>query len=521
MWWDSLHSAHPTSEDDSIRKRNEQPYKESTLDMAPLSRRTFLQGSFTAAIAGAGGAANTGFAATPEENQKEVTFQRRIPIRHEVDVFVAGGGPSGVAAAVSAARQKKSVFLAERHTCLGGMGSAARVPSLAQLSDGAHFLAGGVGEDIFNRLQKSGGVASEQIRLTGFTPIHAEVLKRVYDALLREAGVDFTFQTSLIGVEADSGCVSLAILAAKSGLFAVKAKMFVDCTGDADLAAWAGAPFEKGDNQGNLMPGTLCSLWADIDWSRVKQRAGQKLEEAFHDEVFTHEDRHLPGMFRLPGSLGGGNLGHTYGVDGTDERSVTEALLEGRRQMVEYQRYYKEYLQDGYEAMNLAATGSLLGIRESRRILGDYVLNVEDFKRRAVFEDEIGRYCYPVDIHPSRPDPIDYAKFREEYERTLRYEKGESYGIPYRVLVPRKLSNVLVAGRCVSSDRYIQGSIRVMPGCYITGQAAGAAAAIAVEHNTDTRGFPVAELQHRLKGMGAYLPNSPSLSDVSRHENKS
>ena len=238
-------------------------------------------------------------------------------------------------------------------------------------------------------------------------------------------------------------------------------------------------------------------------------------EEAFRDEVFSHEDRHLPGMFRLPGSLGGGNLGHTYGVDGTDERSVTNALLEGRRQMVEYQRYYQEYLQDGYEAMHLAATGSLLGIRESRRILGDYVLNVEDFKRRAVFEDEIGRYSYPVDIHPSRPKRADYEKFREEYERTLRYEKGESYGIPYRVLVPKKLSNVLVAGRCVSSDRYIQGSIRVMPGCYITGQAAGAAAAIAVEHNTDTRGFPVAELQRRLREVGAYLPNIQSKIHVS------
>jgi hypothetical protein len=139
--------------------------------------------------------------------------------------------------------------------------------------------------------------------------------------------------------------------------------------------------------------------------------------------------------------------------------------------------------------------------------MGDHVLNLEDFKKRAVFDDEIGRYCYPVDIHASKPDAATYAKFAEEF-KTLRYKKGESYGIPYRTLVPRKLRNVFVAGRCVSADRYIQGSIRVMPGCYITGQAAGTAAALAVEGNTDARGVSVAQLQARLKGMGAFLPNS-------------
>ena len=148
-------------------------------------------------------------------------------------------------------------------------------------------------------------------------------------------------------------------------------------------------------------------------------------------------------------------------------------------------RFYKEYLK-GFERMELVASGSLLGIRESRRILGDYVLNLEDFKRRAIFDDEIGRYSYPVDIHASRPGEKEYKQFEEEF-RTLRYDKGESYGIPYRTLTPRGLENLLVAGRCISSDRYLQGSVRVMPGCFITGQAAGVAAALAVEHETGTR----------------------------------
>jgi hypothetical protein len=214
-------------------------------------------------------------------------------------------------------------------------------------------------------------------------------------------------------------------------------------------------------------------------------------------------------MWQVSDTIGGGNVGHTFGVDGTDERSLTAALVWGRRSLLEYERYYKQYLS-GFERTELVATGALLGLRETRRIMGDYVLCLEDFKTRAVFDDEIGRYCYPVDVHPSRPGKADFDQFMDEY-RSLRYAKGESYGIPYRCLVPRGLSNVLVAGRCVSSDRYVQGSIRVMPGCYITGQAAGAAAAVAVEgagprRPADVRNVDVRELRRRLGSMGAFLP---------------
>lgn len=475
---------------------------------AKISRREFIVSAAGTAIAAPlVGVLNLEKASKKGQgvvNMTTVDFQRTIPIRHEVDVFVAGGGPSGVAAAVAAARQGRSVFLVERHTCLGGMGTAGLVPVFMQFSDGVNMLAAGIGEEILTKLHQAGGTGPD----SRFA-IHAEVLKRVYDDLLLDAGINFTFEAQFIGVEKEDDRVSLAILAAKSGLFAVKAKIFIDGTGDGDMAAWAGAPFEKGDDEGNLMPGTLCSLWIDVDWEAVKEggrwRDDSRLEEAFRGKVFTHEDRHLPGMWRVGERLGGGNIGHTFGVDNTDERSVTQALIWGRKSILEYEHYYKNYLK-GFEEMKLVATGSLLGIRESRRIMGDYVLNLDDFKARAVFEDEIGRYSYPVDIHASKPDAASYAEFEKEF-RTLRYGKGESYGIPYRVLVPQKLSNVLVAGRCVSTDRYLQGSIRVMPGCYITGQAAGVAAAIAIEKNTNTRGFPVTELQSRLKKMGAFLPN--------------
>ncbi len=439
----------------------------------------------------------------------QLRLEREIPIRRDVDVFIAGGGPAGVAAALAARRQGASVYLAEGHSCFGGMGTAALVPVFLYFSDGVHFVAAGIGEEIYTRLRR------ETPRLYLDDPanavgIDAEALKRVYDDLMVQSGAEFTFHTHLVAVEAERGHVKHAICAAKSGLFAVRAKVFVDGTGDGDLAAWAGARYAKGDERGNLMPGSLCSVWAGIDWDAVEAHGVRQdafLKQAFADGVFTNHDLHLPGIFRTGRTLGTGNLVHTFGVDATDETSLTRALIWGRKGMLEYRRYYERYLR-GFENMELATTGSLLGVRETRRIIGDYVLNVDDFKRQAVFDDEIGRYCYPVDIHPHKPDPNLYSAFEDEFRVRLRYKPGESYGIPYRVLTPEGLDNVLVAGRCVSCDRYIQGSIRVMAGCYITGQAAGVAAALAARADVSVHDVRVAELQGRLSELGAYLPNA-------------
>lgn len=434
----------------------------------------------------------------------DLIFTRSIPIRHEVDVFIAGGGPSGVAAALAATRQGARVFVAEGQACFGGVGTAGLVPAFMCFSDGINFLADGIGREIYEHMKRVAHIPTDNPRDT--VSINAEALKRVYDDLMQASGADFTFQTQVIGIETEGGHVTAAICAAKSGMFAVKARVYIDGTGDGDLAAWAGAPFEKGDAKGNMMPGTLCSLWSGVDWDRVSGPQGRCLEQAFEDSIFTVHDRHLPGMWHVGPGLGGGNVGHTFGVDGTNERSLTRALLWGRKSMLEYKRYYTQYLA-GFEDIHLVATGALLGLRETRRIRGDYILNLEDFKARAVFEDEIGRYNYPVDLHPTDPDIESFARFEEEF-KVLRYQDGESYGIPYRILTPQGLDNLLVAGRCVSSDRFLQGSIRVMPGCYITGQAAGVAAAMATMEEVSVHDVEIVELQRRLKALGAYLPNA-------------
>ncbi len=429
-------------------------------------------------------------------------YQRQIPVKYSADVLVVGGGPAGIAAAIAAARQGKRVYLAEAGGSFGGSGTMGLVPSFAQFTDGEHFLADGIGREVYEALYQMPADPTRR----GFQPFSVEALKAVYDRLVTEAGVEFTFFTRLVDVIVTDGRVDGVILASKSGLFAATASVYIDCTGDADLIAWAGGETAYGDSEGEAMPATLCSLWANIDYERIDAPAASRLEEAFRDGVFSKEDLHLPGIqhtHRQKG-IGGGNVGHVYGVDARDERSLTDAMLEGRRTVREYERYYSTYLH-GYENMHLCYTADLLGIRESRRIVGDYVLTVADFHARATFSDEIGRYAYPVDIHAKRPDKAAYEAFEQEYH-TLRYAVGESYGIPYRALIPRGLTNVLTAGRCISADRQMQASVRVMPGCFITGQAAGTAAALAATANGNVRTVSTDALRDVLRRLGAYLP---------------
>ncbi len=439
-----------------------------------------------------------------------IAYNRDLEVRHEVDVFVAGGGPAGVAAALAAARQGASVLMVEGTACFGGMGTSGLVPAFMQFADGVNFLAGGIGREIYDRLWNARGVSPEDVyespRAT--LSIHAETLKRVYDEMVTSSGVDYAFMTQMVDVIAADGQVQAVVCSGKSGMYAVRARVYVDGTGDGDLAVWAGAAFEKGDSEGKMMAGTLGSLWGAVDWEAVRdaeERAEDELPSAFDDNIFTVEDRHLPGMWRVGRTLAGGNLGHTFGVDGTDERSLTEALVYGRKLLTEYERFYREYMS-GYDGIEMVSTGALLGIRETRRIVGDYQLVLDDFRNRAVFPDEIGRYSYPVDVHASDPSPEAFAKLMDGLH-SLRLGWGESYGIPYRTLTPKGLSNVLVAGRCISSDRSMQGSVRVMPGCYITGQAAGVAAALAADQRQDVHEVDVTELQSQLKDMGAFLPN--------------
>ena len=460
-----------------------------------VKRREFLKGAALAAAGAPALAKADGAAEAPN------VYSRKLETAYDVDVFVAGGGPAGVAAALAAARSGKRVFVAETSGAFGGAATAAYVPAFATFSDGVNDVVGGIGREIRRLVSRSVPESAY------WTPIDVEELKRAYDRLMSESGAKFSFFTTVCDAVARDGRIEKVVVATKRGLLAVRAKVFVDCTGDGDLCAFAGGASETGDADGTVMPPTLCSQWCDIDFSQKNPWAQSLLPKAIADGVFTVPDLHLPGFFRATdgSSLGGGNIGHVFGVDPTDERSLTAAMIDARRRLPEYERFYKTYLK-GYEKMRLASTAPFLGVRESRRVVCDYMLGVKDFLARASFEDEIGRYCYPVDVHNSKPGDVEAMKaFLKEYERDLKYGKGESYGIPYRSLVAKSFSNLLVAGRCMGTDRKMQASIRVMPGCFITGQAAGTAAALAA--GGDVRAVKPAELRGKLRAAGAYLPD--------------
>ncbi len=426
-------------------------------------------------------------------------YTKNLEVRKHVDVMVIGGGASGVTAAVAAARQGKKVLLVEANGALGGLGTTGMVPAFATFSDGKNMLCQGLGMEIRKQVSKTIPVE------TYWTSIDAEELKRVYDAMVQEAGVEVLFFTTVADVICSGRHVDYAVLTSKKGLYAASADVYVDCSGDGTFTALAGGKFEVGDENGDVMPPTVCSLWRGVDREAYRNaNVPEHLEQAIADGVFTYADRHLSGLFMRGADIGGGNVGHIFDTDCLDEASMTHAMMWGRKSMEEYYKFYKEYVP-GCDQIELMATAPMLGVRESRRIVCDYMLNVNDFLARADFEDEIGRYCYPVDIHVMNTDEEEYARFLAEYTKNLHYEDGESYGIPYRSLIPISFDNVLTAGRCMGTDRQMEASIRVMPGCYITGQAAGIAAAMAAEIGGAVRSINVKALQKALAESGAYL----------------
>lgn len=431
-----------------------------------------------------------------------IQYNKELPVKVETDVFIAGGGPAGVSAAVAASEAGAKVFVAEASQSFGGAAVTMLVPAFMEFGNGTDFLAAGIGKRIFDYLAEN---APESAKPYCPPNIPVETLKLCYDSMMEECGAEYCFNTQVIDVAVANGEIQHVICAGKGAIYAVKAKVYTDCTGDADLCAYAGAEFEQGGENGEVMGSTLCGLWTGIQWENVVSPDSRMLEQAFKDQVFSQNDLHLPGMWPIAKGVGGSNTGHVFGVDGTNADSLTKGMVEARKRMQEYRRYYREYLS-GFENAELVCSAPQLGIRESRRVVCDYRLVLQDFLDQAVFPDEIGRYSYNIDIHANTVGLDDYELFEKEHT-TYRYKVGESYGIPYRTLPVKGFSNLLTAGRCICSDRYMQSSVRVMPGCYITGQAAGTAAAICALENVNVHDAPVKKIQKQLKKLGAYLPN--------------
>jgi FAD-dependent oxidoreductase family protein len=441
--------------------------------------------------------------------KKKISYSKTLTVKYDIDICIVGAGPAGIAAAISAARTGKTVMLFEAHTMSGGMGTAGFMPVFMSFTDGVNFLAGGIGREVYDRGKKYGALGGD-----GDVSINIESLKRLYEEMLLENDVGISYQTVLIDTVMVGNKIEAAIFAAKSGVFAVKSKIYIDCTGDGDMAFMAGAAYEIGDENGKMMPATLESSWVGVDWE--KNRAGgayshhdekmlNLLREANECGILDDNDYHHTGLALRSKYIVGANISHCFGVNPNDEISLTKGLIQGRKLLGQYERFYRKYVS-GFADAELAGSGSLLGVRESRRITGGYVLCANDYYNRANFDDEIGRCNFGIDIHPSEPGAAALAEHKSIFAEG-KYGKGESYGVPYRILCPQDVDNLLTAGRCVSADRYVMASIRIMPSCFITGMAAGTAAAIAVLEKQNPRNINIGVLQKNLKENGAFIPN--------------
>lgn len=426
------------------------------------------------------------------------------------DVIVVGGGPAGCAAAASAAEQGAKTLLVEASCALGGMGTSGLVPAWTPFWDEEKIIYKGIAEKIFKEC-KAGMPHIEEDDLD-WVSIDPERLKRIYDELVINTGAQVLFRTMLSAVECEvPGVVDAIIVSNKSGLSALKAKVYIDCTGDADLAVWAGCDFEKGDPEtGELQPATHCFILSNVDMNAYHHGPAIRYDENDNviDKIIASnqypeiKDKHICPSHIGPGTVGF-NAGHIWEIDNTDPKSVSGGLIEGRRIADAFHRALTEHFPEAFGNSFLVATAPLLGTRETRRIIGDYVLTLDDFLARKSFPDEICRNCYMIDIHNAGASSEDYKKAERKMQE-LSYKKGESHGIPYRCLTPKNLKNVLVAGRSISTDRSVQGSVRVMAVCICTGEAAGTAAAMALE-NVDVHQVDTDELRKRLVERGVYL----------------
>lgn len=448
-----------------------------------------------------------------------ITLNRAVPVAGEYDVVVVGGGPAGCTAAASAAREGRKTLLIEAGGSLGGMGTGGLVPAWCPFSDQEKIIYRGMAETIFSAAK----AASPHIQPgdLDWVPIDPEALKRLYDAFVTGYGAQVLFNTVFSGVETDGpGRVTAVIVSNKQGLSAYRGKVFIDCTGDADLVVAAGGEYEQGDDNGEMMPATLCFVLTNVDEYAYQydRRSGQHyggihpnnknsiIYAIARDDRYPHiVDSHLCSQVIGPKTIGF-NAGHIWNVDNTDPAAVSRALMQGRVLAEEFRQALADYYPSAFASAYLVSTAQLMGVREGRRIIGDYTMTIRDYLDRRTFADEISRNSYYIDIHFTPEEAAAELENGLDMEaRGMYYGKGESHGIPYRSLVPRTLRNVLVAGRSISCDRRLLASLRVMPNCLCTGEAAGLAAALAAGQDGNVHAVDTGVLRRRLKEEGAYF----------------
>jgi hypothetical protein len=426
-----------------------------------------------------------------------------LPVTHETEVLVVGGGPAGVAAAFASARMGAKTLIVEQFNCLGGVATAGGHGCMCLYSEwGTEIrVVGGIPWEVVRRVGDAGYGTYDNSN----THFQVEGLKLVLDRMAEECTCDILYYTLFADTVVEDGTVVGAVVQNKTGRQVIRAKRIIDCTGDGDVAAMAGCDYEQGDEDTGLcQPVTLMFTIGGVNWDKVGEfrRSRAKIKDILKEAQEAGDMRpfqsQLMGWWHTgtrPGYVGV-NFTHVNYIDSTKAEDLTKATIEGRKQVFETIDVYRKYIP-GMEDCYIVSTPNTIGLRESRRIMGDYVLTRDDVKNAASFDDTIGYASFFIDIHNTDGPGMD--------PKTWHPKKGFRYDMPYRILLPKGVENLTVAGRCASCDHEALGSIRVMPQCGVMGQAAGVASAISLREDVTPRGVDVGGLQKELRAQDCIL----------------
>src|SRR5919197_860330 len=425
---------------------------------------------------------------------------RHIPIYGEYEVAVLGGGPAGIAAAVAAARAGRRPLLIERYGFLGGMGTAAGVTNFcglhANVYGAMHRVVQGIASDLLARIDRLGGLNAPHLIL-------GKILAQAYDTaaykiaaddLLAHHKVDIIFHALGAGVVMhDDRRVGALMVETKAGRQAVRADIYIDCSGDGDLAAWAGAPFEVGDNDGHMLYPSMMFRLNGIDpkkageaWRTIPALMEKAVAAGTHS--FPRKGAIVrPQKSGIEWRVNFTQLARKDGraINGIEPDDLTRGEIDGRRQAIEAFEFLRTV--PGFEKSYIVDLPPQLGIRETRRVVGSYMLSGEDVLGCASFEDSIGVNGWPIEAHVAGDVVFKFPPIPES--------RGFNE-LPYRMLVPQRVDNLLVAGRCASMTHEGQSAARVSGACFAMGEAAGTAAALALSGNTSPRDIAVERLQN-------------------------
>lgn len=453
---------------------------------------------------------------TPQTLSRKTVAEpaREIPVLLEADIVVVGGGTTGPIAAIAAARRGKRVVLIERFGSLGG------ILTLGLNTKPSGSLLGGIPLDIWNLARAAGGAGDDYMATTKTggvriaSPTDPEVMKMLLTRLCVEAGVQILFETFVSNPVVEDGAVTGVVIESKGGRQFVGAKVLIDCSADADMAAKANAPFVmgSGEAEARMQPVSMYFIMKTVDLKRLAEWA--RTCDDVPARAIPAEDSGLAyglwltgfnGMLRHFQERTGVrlqrdnitlktadrqmyiNATRVLGVDVFKPEQFTAAILECYRQIEGVVRFLREDVP-GFESSRLGQVSPILGVRETRHIVGGYTLTGPDSRGETRFDDSIGVDASALDIHDPKGGDVDFQSM-------------PPYEIPYRCLVPQGIEQLLVAGRCISADHDAHARSRNMPACMATGQAAGIAAAVAIEEGTSVRAVPIEKVQAALRGL--------------------